>query len=121
MPYAARTLGVNFSQVFPQIDGVMPFASVDASCTGKRLGIFQPAPVRREYPAFTQTNMQLGLDYKAWTINVYVNNVGDVRGRLNGGIGYAQNPAEFVIIQPRTVGLSATGKFASGGDEWVQC
>ena len=118
LPFATKTSGsISIQQVFGEVYGLTPFASVDASYTGDRLGIFQPTAVRQGYPSFTETNIQLGVDYKAWTINLYVNNVGDVRGQLNGGIGYAQNPAEFVIIQPRTVGVSATGKFNTGGNQ----
>lgn len=118
LPFATRTSGsVSVQQVFPEVHGVTPFVSVDASYTGDRFGIFQPTAIRQKYPAFTQTNIQLGMDYKAWSINLYINNVSNVRGQLNGGIGYAQNPAEFVIIQPRTIGVSATGKFGAGENE----
>jgi hypothetical protein len=118
LPFAARRTGsISVRQQFGEFHGFEPFASVDASYTGSRLGIFQPTVIRQEYPAFTQADLQVGTDYKNWSVNLYVNNIGDVRGQLNGGIGYAQNPAEFVIIQPRTIGVSITGKFGGGAGE----
>jgi iron complex outermembrane recepter protein len=112
LPFATRLSGdVSIQQNFREIQGVTPFASVDASYTGHRLGILQPTAARQSYPGYTQTNVQMGLNHRTFTANLFINNVGDVRGQLNGGIGYAQNPLEFVIIQPRTIGVSVTNKF----------
>jgi iron complex outermembrane recepter protein len=112
LPYSAKYSG-SFSarQEFPEIYGVTPFAALDASYTGNRIGIFQPTPARQYYPGFAQINVQAGMNYEGWLVNAFVNNVADTRGLLNGGLGYAQNYNAFVLIQPRTVGINFTRKF----------
>jgi hypothetical protein len=41
---------------------------------------------------------------------MFVNNVADVRGVINGGLGYV-TPFAFVYIQPRTIGLNVSKSF----------
>ena len=101
---------ISARQSFPLPKDVTVFGEVDASYTGSRLGIFQGTAQRQVYPSYVQTDLQAGFSYKSWQADVYVNNIGDVRGQLNGGIGYA-NPSEFVLIRPRTVGISVSEKF----------
>jgi iron complex outermembrane receptor protein len=97
-------------QNVPLTDDLTGYGEVEANYTGERGGIFQPTALRQVYPSFTQTNLRIGVNYKAWSANAYVNNVADARGLIGGGIGYG-NPSEFVLIRPRTVGVSATTKF----------
>jgi outer membrane receptor protein involved in Fe transport len=113
LPLSTKYSGnVSIRQDLPAFSGVAPFASIDASYTGNRVGIFQPTALRQEYGGYTQTNIVAGINYQAWLVNGYVNNVTDSRGELNGGLGYGfNNPLLFLFIQPRTVGLSFTRKF----------
>ena len=90
--------------------GATGFAEVDANYVGSRVSIFQPTALRQDFPSYVQTNMSAGVNYKDSSVDVYVNNVADQRGILNGGLGYA-NPAEFVYIRPRSIGVSFTQKW----------
>jgi hypothetical protein len=113
LPLSTKYSGrISVRQDLPVFNGAAPFVAIDASYTGNRLGIFQPTPLRQEYGGYTQTNAIAGINYQAWMVNAYINNVADARGELNGGLGYGfNNPLLFIFIQPRTVGLSFTRKF----------
>jgi iron complex outermembrane receptor protein len=67
---------------------------------------------RQVFPAYAKTDLRAGLRYDTWTLNVFVNNVADRRGLLAGGVGGGFDPQGFVIIQPRTIGLSVAKTFA---------
>jgi hypothetical protein len=67
-------------------------------------------PERQNYGGFARIDLRAGVRYEDWTINTYVNNLADVRGILNGGIGYLY-PFAFVEIQPRTIGASVVKTF----------
>lgn len=96
------------------------FAGGMVSYVGDRESIFasNPCPgplfscVRQTFPGYTKTDLRAGVKYDSWTTSLYVNNVTDARGALNGGAGY-QIPFAFVYIRPRTVGLTVTKAFGS--------
>ena len=76
---------------------------------GARLGSFAAAggpPDRQVYPACARTDLRVGARFDSWTLNLFVNNVTDRRGLLQGGLGYTP-PFAFQYITPRTAGLSA--------------
>jgi len=58
-----------------------------------------------------KTDLRAGAKYDSWTFNVFVNNVADKRGVLDGGLDLIAPTNAFFYIQPRTVGLSATKIF----------
>ena len=86
------------------------FATGTVTLVGDRLGIFAATPRRQNYPAYTTGDVHAGVMFSSWTANVFVNNVADTRGVLNGGIGYIPAIA-FVYIRPRTVGVSISRSF----------
>jgi iron complex outermembrane receptor protein len=86
------------------------FIGASASYVGERLYNFQPTPQRQSYPAYTKTDLHAGIRIDSWTVNAFVNNAADKRGLLGGGIGYI-DPQRFVVIQPRTIGLSVSKAF----------
>jgi iron complex outermembrane recepter protein len=111
LPQSADVSGyISARQDVPLSDSVTGFASIDLSYVGERLGVFQVTPVREIYPAYTQVNMQIGASFSGWDGSLYVNNIGDVRGKLNGGLGYV-DPHVFLLIQPRTAGVSVAKHF----------
>jgi len=113
LPFNARFSGnLSLQQEFPLGPHLSGFAGATMSYVGNRPGLFSSlaAPERQDYPGYAKTNLHLGAKAGAWTGNLYVNNLTDRRGELLGGIGYTP-PFAFVVIQPRTVGLSLTRVF----------
>ena len=115
LPYSNRFSG-NFSleQSFPIANGMTGFIGGAVSYVGAREGIFAniftPTPERQIFPSYAQTDLRAGVTYKSWTTNLSVNNAGDRRGVLTGGLDNI-NPAAFNYIQPRTIGLSLARTF----------
>jgi iron complex outermembrane recepter protein len=116
LPINARFSGFfSARQDFPLWAGTRGFVSGQMSHIGDRLGNFRgfsagiPLP-RQEFPSYTQTDLRAGVLHASWMANLYVNNVGDVRGLIGGGVDGAPTNA-FVYIQPRTLGLSITRTF----------
>ena len=85
--------------------GVTGFIGGEFTYVGDRVSVFQSTSRRQDLPSYTQTDMRLGLRYDTWSTNVYINNLTDERGVLNGGLGYLP-PNAFIYTQPRTVGVS---------------
>ncbi len=111
LPLSPRISGdVSVRQDFPVARDINGFVDAEGRYTGGRIGIFQPTAVRQYYPAYTQINLQAGIEHDAWQASVYVNNVNDARGQLNGGIGYV-DPSVLLLIQPRTIGVTVNRKF----------
>ena len=111
LPYSSRFSGnVTLEQDFPLGNRVTGFVGAAASYVGNRVGEFTGSPQRQDLPGYTKTDLRGGTKYDSWTVNVFVNNVADTRGVLNGGLGQFP-PYGFVLIQPRTVGLSASRAF----------
>ena len=50
------------------------------------------------------------MNYETWKTSVFVNNLADKRGLLQGGLGFC-TPSTFQYIEPRTAGLSVTKSF----------
>lgn len=111
LPYSSRFSG-NFSlrRDFAITDQLTAFFGGSVSYVGRREGEFTASAARQELPAFARTDLQTGIEYAAWTVNLFVNNLADKRGVLAGGLG-SFPPFAFSYIQPRTVGVSMVRKF----------
>jgi iron complex outermembrane receptor protein len=84
---------------------------------GERLGEFvdtvQDNPLRQTYPAYATVDLNSGVTFGDWKLNLFVQNVLDRRG-LNGGGYYNQtnwNGNWFSTTQPRTIGVNADWSF----------
>jgi iron complex outermembrane recepter protein len=111
LPNSTRWSGnLSVQQDFPLPNGATGFVGATASYVGDRLSVFQSTDLRQRFPSYTKTDLRAGLRYDAWTFNLYANNVADVRGVLNGGIGF-DPPFAFDYIQPRTIGVSLVRLF----------
>jgi len=107
-------------QSFPLSREITGFVSADANYVGDRMSNFAPcasssttscAPSpREELPAYTKVDLRAGVEYGSWTTSLYVNNIGNSQGIVNGGLGYF-TPYVYIIIPPRTVGLSVVKVF----------
>jgi iron complex outermembrane receptor protein len=115
LPDSSRFSGnLSVQEEFPIQGSVTGFVGGAVSHVGDQASVFTggpnaPAP-RQTFPAYTKTDLRAGVKVQSWTVNLYVNNVADVRGVLNGGAGYSP-PWAFQYITPRTVGLSVVKTF----------
>lgn len=112
LPYSSKFSGsLSIDQRFKLWQAASASVGATVSHVGSRLGRFVNATtVRQNYPEYTQVDLRAGLWFDRWQFNLFVNNAGDERGILNGGVD-AVRPTFFTYIQPRTYGINATWTF----------
>ncbi len=111
LPNTSKYSGnLSLQQDFPLWSGMTGFVGAQASYVGDRVSLFRPTAARQSFPSYTQTDLSAGARYDSWTVNLYVNNVADVRGMLDGGVGYLV-PTAFYYITPRTIGMNLSKTF----------
>lgn len=111
LPYDSRiSANLAADQSFPLGANYTGTVGAALAWIGDRLGVFTGGPLRQDLPAYAKVDLRASVRRGDWALNVYVNNVTDRRGVLNGGLG-TWNAASFNLIQPRTVGLSITRTF----------
>lgn len=111
LPYSARVSGsFSFTEELPIRDNLSGFFGSTVSYTGDREGQFSSTAQRQDLPGYARTDATAGFHYRSWEGNLFVNNLTDRRGLLDGGIG-SFNPVAFVYIQPRTIGISVKKMF----------
>jgi iron complex outermembrane recepter protein len=114
LPQSSRVSGhFSFQQDFPLGPQTTGFVGGEETYVGERFGNFLTSPggVRANLPAYAETDLRAGVRRQAWSANLFVNNITDRRGVLNGGPGSGSIPAAFYLIQPRTLGLSLAWSF----------
>jgi len=111
LPLSNRFSGnLSIRQSFPL--GVLATGFVGGSLTyvGNREGAFQAQGTPRSVlPGYAKIDLQTGLNYDSWTVNLYANNIANKRGLLNGGDNFPG--FAYVYIQPRTIGVSLRRTF----------
>lgn len=117
LPYTAKVSGdLNFQQNFPLTASVSGYLGADYSYVGQRMSAFRtnspaaPGP-RFAIPGYGLFELDAGLFWNGWRLNLYGRNLGNVQGVVsatNRG-GTAQPVAYFV--QPRTIGLDIEYNF----------
>jgi iron complex outermembrane recepter protein len=120
LPYSEPFSGsVSVEQAFPLTvvsHDTTGFVGGSVSYVGNRQGTFPSVyaftPGRQDLPAYAKVDLQAGVDYASWRVNLYVNNVTDKRGVLDGGADLVPANA-FIYIQPRTIGLSVSKVFGT--------
>jgi iron complex outermembrane receptor protein len=111
LPYATRLSGYGaFDWDFAISAGVTASLGASVSYVGDRLGPFTGSATRQDFPAYAETNLRAALKYDSWTADLYVTNLTDRRGVLDGGLG-TNIPYDFHYLQPRTVGLNLSKRF----------
>jgi len=111
LPYGTRISGnLAAQQSFPLVGEATGFVGARWSYVGDRVGQFTSSPQRQEYPGYGTVMLNTGVHYGSWNANLYVNNLLDKRGLLDGGLGTFDALA-FQYIQPRTVGLTVAKEF----------
>jgi len=92
------------------------FIGATASYIDKRYGEFPGAAgqPRLIFPAYTTVDAHTGVRLGAFTVNLYVHNLGNERGIVGGASSFSINNVGGYyasIVQPRTMGLSLSGDF----------
>jgi iron complex outermembrane receptor protein len=118
LPYSAPFTGsLSVDQDFPMAGDLTAFVGASLSHVGKRRADFVTAGnLRTELPEYTTWNVRGGVRADTWTFNVFINNVNDTRGILDGRplIQGRQTAADaFVVnyVTPRTYGMSFSKSF----------
>jgi iron complex outermembrane receptor protein len=114
LPYSSRLSGnLSADQEFVFANGATLTFGASASFVGDRKGAFFAQTAQREtFPSYTQVDLRAGLALGTWTLNAFVNNVGDKRGVLRSGRDSSLSlPFSYTYIQPRTTGLFVTKTF----------
>jgi iron complex outermembrane receptor protein len=110
LPYSSRFSG-NFSvdQEFRLGIGITGRLGAVMSYVGDRLGEFtgSAAAPRQDLPAYTRIDLRGGARFGYWTLSAFVNNLADKRGISTASLV----PPTYVVIQPRTVGMSVARSF----------
>lgn len=113
LPFSSRWSG-NFSvdQEFPLPTKAAFTGFVGGSLiyVGERKGVFTDSALRQTFPQYTQVDLRGGVRGDQWTGQLYINNLMDKRGVLQGGIG-SYPEYGFTFITPRTIGLTLTREF----------
>lgn len=111
LPYSARLSGsLSFNEEIPIHGELSGFFGSTVSYIGDREGPFGATAQRQDLGGYARTDAEAGLRYGSWQGNLFVNNITDRRGLLDGGVG-TFNPFAFIYIQPRTVGVSIAKAF----------
>jgi len=111
LPYSSRFSGsLSLEQDFPLWGRSTGFLGGTLSYVGARQDVFTGTPQRQPLPAYAKTDLKAGVKYDSWTLNLFVNNLTDRRGVLDGGLGTFP-PFAFYYIQPRTAGFSVARSF----------
>jgi iron complex outermembrane recepter protein len=105
LPYASRFSGnLAAQQNFKITDFLTAFVSGSVNYLGDRKDVFVPASIERAtLPGYAQINARSGIQYNAWTVSLFANNLADRRGSVN------TDPLVYnsiTYIQPRTLGIS---------------
>src|SRR6185437_13273309 len=88
LPFSARISGhISVDQKFPITGDMTGDAGIDESYIGNRIGDFTGSSLRQSLPGYAQMNLHVGVNYRSWTGELYINNVMDKRGVLYGGVG----------------------------------
>jgi iron complex outermembrane receptor protein len=119
LPATPRYSGnLNAEQTFHAWGNTNAFVRAELSYIGNRVGLFQgleddgitPAP-RQNIPGYTTIDLRAGFTTASdWDAKLYVLNLADRRGIINGGIGY-NPPDAYAIIRPRTIGVTFSKSF----------
>ncbi len=101
----------------PEINGYQPFVQLSASIRAHSFSttdalqteIDQKTPTRYDQPGFTTYDASIGVAKDAWLVQLYGQNITDVRGDLFSS--YSQFVKMNTITRPRTVNLQFSYKF----------
>jgi iron complex outermembrane recepter protein len=109
LPFSSRFSGfLAMNQQFPISNWGTGFVKASVSWVGNRKDIFTDSPDRLDLPSYTKADFLAGATHDTWSLNVFVNNLTDERGALQGDPRFASS---VVYIRPRTIGMSLVKTF----------
>lgn len=101
---------VSIDWKFPLTDKITGSVGSTLSYVGDREAGFAAGPATRvTLPSYTKLDLLAQAKRGEWTLNAFVNNAADRRGRLESDIN--RLGTSFVLIQPRTIGLALAKAF----------
>lgn len=108
LPYSSPWSGnVSANQTFPITGAVDGYIGGAIDFIGDRLSDFTPSNVRTLLPAYIRADLNAGVEFNRWKVELFANNITDVRGI----IAQAYDSPDFHIIKPRTIGVDVSAKF----------
>lgn len=114
LPYVPKwSMSLDGDYRFTPMGDYAPFVGASWRYTGERYTSFDASYGQIRYPGSNEFDLRAGVDFKNWTFEVYAKNVGDKRTFSQTFIGgsAANGGAPVVYIdQPRTIGVTLTGK-----------
>ncbi len=111
LPFGSRLSGSASVEYKFSLGGATATAGATISYVGDRLGTFvSDESPRQEFQSYTVVDVRGGVSNSEWTVDLYLNNLGNTRGVLGGGNGTII-PTAFQVVQPRTIGLSIARNF----------
>jgi iron complex outermembrane receptor protein len=111
LPYNERYSGnVSANQVFDLGDDLEGSVGGTVSYIGRRFGNFGATATRQVLPSYAKVDVNASLKHGSYTLNVYVNNLGNAHGLQGGGLDIFPSYA-FIYVRPRTVGMSLSDQF----------
>jgi len=114
LPFSSRWSG-NFAidQEFALTSRVRATVGGVVSYFSDFLGDFGSTRLRQHYSGYARTDLHTRFKFSdSWAMNLYANNVTNRRAILFGGSDFTLGaPNSYILIQPRTVGLSLTAEF----------
>lgn len=115
VPKFSGTLGAE--QSFPLSGSLEAFVGGSISHVSARSAEFagSPAEVRVRMPAYTVGDLRVGVRNEQLTITAFMSNIGNSRGVLYAGpLGsrtFPTSPFYKLVVQPRTIGITASYNF----------
>jgi outer membrane receptor protein involved in Fe transport len=115
LPNVAHFTG-SLSADYQLADGsARPTIGLTARHVSERMASFDASPRFPQFrlPAYTTLDLRGSVDVNKISLQLYVHNLFDERGELSTFNGYSTfgGPAQVSIMQPRTIGISATTHF----------
>ncbi|WP_286772992.1 TonB-dependent receptor, partial [Sphingomonas sp. 66-10] len=112
LPYSARWSGnISANHTIALSDTTDAFFGGNLSYVGKRIGTFQPDPLRAVFPSYWQFDLTAGLKWNnGWRFNAFVNNLTNERGILRAGAD-SNIPTAVTYIRPRSFGVAVSKSF----------
>jgi outer membrane receptor protein involved in Fe transport len=106
LPYSSHISGnLSVDKDFALGAETRGFVGASLIYVGNRKGAFQADPLARStFPSYTQWNLRTGVKYDTWTLDAFVNNVGNKRSVIADGGELGLNL--FNYTRPREIGLS---------------
>lgn len=96
-------------------EGIQPRIGATLRHVSDRNAAFDNNPQLPQYrlPAYTTIDLRAGATFGAIDLQLFVRNLFDERGQLSAFtvLSSAGGPAQVTMLQPRTIGLSATTRF----------